>query len=316
MAHAKLYLKRVALASPLPDDPLLEPLLVAYFPAAVVERFPEAVRTHRLRREIVATELANAIVDRVGMTFVSRLARDGGAAPAAVMRAWAVAWAVAGGARLVDAIDAAGLAVDVDTSCQIALEGIAARATEWVLANADAERPAAAVADELREGAAAVLPQLESWLAGTEAEALRRRTAALEIAGLTPALARELALAEWLPSALDVVTVGHELGIPVPEAAARYYALGEVLDFAWVLERLGEVADEDRWQRRAVEGLAADVRVVRRRLARSGPGTLPARRLEVVTGIMRDLRAAPRVSLAALAVVVRELRRLAESVGG
>jgi NAD-specific glutamate dehydrogenase len=185
-----------------------------------------------------------------------------------------------------------------------------------VLANADAERPAAAVADELREGAAAVLPQLESWLAGTEAEALRRRTAALEIAGLTPALARELALAEWLPSALDVVTVGHELGIPVPEAAARYYALGEVLDFAWVLERLGEVADEDRWQRRAVEGLAADVRVVRRRLARSGPGTLPARRLEVVTGIMRDLRAAPRVSLAALAVVVRELRRLAESVGG
>jgi glutamate dehydrogenase len=316
MAHAKLHLQRLALASPLPDDPLLEPLLFAYFPSVVVERFPDAVRAHRLRREIVATELANAIVDRVGMTFVSRLARDAGAAPAAVMRAWAIAWAVADGERLAQAVEAAGLAVDVDTSCQIALEGMAARAAEWVLANDDAERPAAGVARELSEAAAAVLPQLESWLAGAEAEAFRRRAAALEIAGLPGALAHELALAEWLPSALDVVTVARELGIPAPTAAARYYALGGVLDFAWVFERLGEVADEDHWQRRAVEGLAADVREARRRLARSGPEALPTGGVGVVTGLVRDLRAAPRVSLAALTVVVRELRRLAQRVGG
>src|SRR5581483_2830342 len=67
-------------------------------------------------------------------------------------------------------------------------------------------------------------------------------------------------------------TVARELGIPAPTAAARYYALGGVLDFAWVLERLGEVADEDHWRRRAVEGLAADVRGARGR----GPGAAPA----------------------------------------
>ena len=150
----------------------------------------------------------------------------------------------------------------------------------------------------------------------SEAEAFRRRAAALEIAGLPAALARELTLAEWLPSALDVVTVARELDLPVAAAAARYYALGGALDFAWLLERLGEVADEDHWQRRSVEGLAADVREARRRLTRSTPEALPARGVEMVRGLVRDLRAAPRVSLAALAVVVRELRRLAERVGG
>jgi len=316
MAHAKLHLQGAALASTLPDDPLLEPLLLAYFPAAVVERFPDAVRGHRLRREIIATELANAIVDRVGMAFVSRLARDSGAPPAAVMRAWAIAWAVADGERLADGVEAAGLALDVETGCRLALEGVAVRATEWVLGSTDLERPAAAVAAELGTAVGTVMPQLESWLAGAEAEAFRRRAAALEIAGLPGALARDVTLAEWLPGALDVVTVAAELGIPPAAAGARYYALGEPLDFAWVLARLGEVGDEDRWQRRAVEGLEADVLAARRRLARRGPEALSAQRVEAVQGLLRDLRAAPRVSLPALAVVVRELRRLAENLGG
>src|SRR3989442_1602479 len=54
MAWTKIQLQHDLLASALPDDPFLEAYLLAYFPAPVVARFPDAVRDHPLRRQIVA----------------------------------------------------------------------------------------------------------------------------------------------------------------------------------------------------------------------------------------------------------------------
>ena len=87
----------------------------------IATRYPAAVRSHRLRREIIATEVANALVDHVGVTFVSRIARDTGAAAADVVRAWVIGWRIAGGEALAAAIGASAAAADVDGACRLAL---------------------------------------------------------------------------------------------------------------------------------------------------------------------------------------------------
>src|ERR1700744_230341 len=73
MAYAKLDLDPEIAASESPDDPSLESLLAGYFPKAAVERFPDAVEPHRLRREIISTVLANKIVNLPGPVFVHRM---------------------------------------------------------------------------------------------------------------------------------------------------------------------------------------------------------------------------------------------------
>src|SRR5690606_33126647 len=70
MAHAKIHLYQALLAEGLPDQPLLEQDLVDYFPPLLRERFRNAIERHRLRKELVATLLANEIVNRVGLLFV------------------------------------------------------------------------------------------------------------------------------------------------------------------------------------------------------------------------------------------------------
>jgi len=314
MAYTKIQLQRDVLGSSLPDEPLLEPYLRGYFPARVVERFPDAVHAHPLRREIVATELANAVVDELGTTFVHRVTRDTGATVADALRAWAIGWVVADGRRL--AMTGA-FTPDVETTCRLVLERTSERVTKWVLANTDRGRPAADVATELGTAIARVRGRLPEWISGGEAEAFHRLRSELEMAGLPPPLAIELATAEWLTGALDVVTVARETGVPPEDVAACYYGLGRHVDFAWLWARLGELEDGDRWQRRAVEGLVEDVLRVRRHLARlaleRGPDALPARPLAAVQDLLRDLRAAPRVGLAGLHVLVTELRRLAEA---
>jgi glutamate dehydrogenase len=315
MAYAKLDLQRDVRLSTLPDDPLLERWLLDYFPPLVVERYRAAVLAHPLRREIVATEVSNAIVDEVGMTFVARIAADTGARPAEVVRAWVTAWTLAGGAQLAAALRDGPHAVEVETTCRLVLERTMERATKWLLANVDGTRPASAVVEELSAPLARVRAHLADWLVGSESEAFHRLLSELEMAGLPPSLARDLATADWLTGALDVATVARAAGADVEVAAARYYALGESIDFAWLWARLADVAADDYWPRRAAEGLVDDLLAIRRRLAQralADDGGPPARTVGRVQELVRDLRAAPRVPLAGLAVVVREMRRLAE----
>ncbi len=313
MAWAKLHLQHALLASALADDPLLEPYLIRYFPAAVGERFADAVRAHPLRREIVATEVANTLVDEMGATFVHRVTRDTGATVAEAVRAWAIAWAVADGAALASAIAEGGFAMEVEITCRLVLERTGERVTKWILASGDAARPAAEVAAELRDAIARVRGRLPEWIAGREAEAFAKLRSELEIAGLPARLAHDLATADWLVGALDVVLVARAAGVDPEAAAARYYGLGQQVDFAWLWARLAEAGEDDRWRERAVEGLVEDVLRARRRLTRIAlEGGDVARALAKVQDLIRDLRAVPRTGLAALQVVVRELRRAAE----
>jgi glutamate dehydrogenase len=313
-AYTKIALQRSVLASSLPDDPLLEPYLLAYFPAAITERYSAAVRTHPLRREIVTTGVVNALVDTLGTTFVYRLTRDTGASSADAVRAWAITWMVVDGSRLAGAT--ARFPSEVRAACAFVLERACELVVKWVLTNTDPARTAATVASELAASLEPVRGRLPDWITGAEAEAFHRARSELEIAGLAADVARDLATAEWLTGALDVVAVAAEMHVDAESAAARYYGLGEHLDFAWLWARLAEAGEADRWQRRAAEGLADDLLRARRSLARRAleRGEPPAARaLAAVQELIRDLRTMPRVGLAALQVVVREIRRLAET---
>src|SRR5450755_1344381 len=108
LAYAKITLHGDLLESDLPEDEYLRSDLVDCLPASLRPRFQSHMRHHRLRREIVTTDLANSIVDHAGTTFVSRLAEETGADTADIARAYAVAVAVfemRGFWRQVEALD-------------------------------------------------------------------------------------------------------------------------------------------------------------------------------------------------------------------
>jgi glutamate dehydrogenase len=63
-AWTKIELAAVLRASALPDDPALESYLIGYFPGRMRDDFADAIRAHRLRREIVISEMVNCLVQR------------------------------------------------------------------------------------------------------------------------------------------------------------------------------------------------------------------------------------------------------------
>ncbi|HXW50276.1 MAG TPA: NAD-glutamate dehydrogenase, partial [Xanthobacteraceae bacterium] len=91
LAYAKLSLHDELLESPLPDDSYLARELGRYFPRPIGEHYPDALEHHRLRREIIATQLANSMINRGGPSLIVRIADQTGASAPAIARAFAAA---------------------------------------------------------------------------------------------------------------------------------------------------------------------------------------------------------------------------------
>src|SRR4029077_3885220 len=89
LAYAKLSLDHELVESNVPDDPYLARELGRYFPKAIAEKFPDALEHHRLRREIIATQLSNSMINRGGPTLVVRIADQTGASVASIAAAFA-----------------------------------------------------------------------------------------------------------------------------------------------------------------------------------------------------------------------------------
>jgi glutamate dehydrogenase len=320
-AYSKLQLQRRLLAARWIDAPVFERYLFEYFPATVGERFAGAVREHRLRREIIATEVANQVVDRLGSAFAQRMLRDtADDAPTAVASYVAVV-AITDADRVFDAIAQSTSAAStsdvyelclrwesaVESACKVLLTvlrrgaELSARIARW--RDALTELADGEAADETREA---------------DAEALERR-------GFEAGLARSLLALERLPGSLQVVRVAEDRDIPLGDASELYRKVGEMLDFAILDRWFAAVPGENRWDKRAAEALREDLAAARRRMAATifvqPQKSLAVRHstfLQAHDAELTRLRALVdefvgrrHTSIAAMVVVVRELWKLA-----
>ncbi|HZC14837.1 MAG TPA: NAD-glutamate dehydrogenase domain-containing protein, partial [Thermoleophilaceae bacterium] len=123
LAYSKVYLYAALLDSDVPEDPYLSAELERYFPPPLPERFREPLREHRLKREIVATQVVNNMLHGGGTTFAFRLHEETGAPASEIARAYAVAREVFGMRPQWAAIEALDNEVKAEVQIAMLLEG-------------------------------------------------------------------------------------------------------------------------------------------------------------------------------------------------
>ena len=119
VAYAKRLLTEQLLASGIPEDPAFDPDVLAYFPGPVTDRFGDLVAEHPLRRELVATLVANDVVDSLGPTFVTNIARELGAEASSVVRCYRIARDVTGATTRWLAIESEGSELSQQTQAEL-----------------------------------------------------------------------------------------------------------------------------------------------------------------------------------------------------
>jgi glutamate dehydrogenase len=321
-AYSKLALQRELLQSRWIDDPTFERYLFAYFPQAIGERFTEAVRGHRLRREIIAAELVNQLIDRMGSAFAQRMVRDTAADAATAAASYVAVIALTDADRVFDALAAASIASDEAYALCLRWESAVEAACKLLVT---AVRHGGSLAERIGNWRRALTELADPSRLAQSDEAEDPSLAALERLGVEPGVARALRALESLRSELEVVRMAEDSRVPLGEAAVVYRKVGGVIDFSALERWFSAVPGDDRWEKRAAEGLREDAAAARRRmaatiLARGEPDIAErvaafAREHEAQIAALRalidDFATRPQISVAAMVVVVRDLWKLA-----
>ncbi len=268
LAYAKLTLYDDLLESAVPDDPYLGRELGRYFPKAIAERFPDALEHHRLRREIIATQLANSMINRGGPSLVVRIADQTGAAPAAIASAFAAVRDSYGMTALNAAIDGLDNRIPgkVQLDLYVAVQDLLLDRIIWFLRNVDLTKGLADVVTHYRDGIAAVAAALDGALSEEALSARAARRQELTQAGVPDELAARFANLGPLSAASDIVLVADRTGRAVGEVAATYFAAGTFFRLDRIASAASSIPIADYFDRLALDRARDSIGDAERRL--------------------------------------------------
>ncbi|MGB7886995.1 MAG: NAD-glutamate dehydrogenase [Xanthobacteraceae bacterium] len=268
LAYAKLTLYDDLLQSSVPDDPYLGRELGRYFPKAIAELYPDALEHHRLRREIIATQLANSMINRGGPSLIVRIADQTGAAPAAIAQAFAAVRDSYGMTALNAQIDALDnkIAGKLQLDLYAAVQDLLLDRIIWFLRNIDLSKGLAEVVTHYRDGIAAVAAVLDGALSEDFRNSRAARRQALVEGGVPQELASRIADLRALSSAPDIVLVADRTGKPVGDVAATYFAAGAFFRLDRIAAAAENIPIADYFDRLALDRARDSIGDAERRL--------------------------------------------------
>ncbi|HZT26250.1 MAG TPA: NAD-glutamate dehydrogenase [Pseudolabrys sp.] len=255
LAYAKLSLYSELLDSTVPDDPYLGRELNRYFPKEMTERFADALQQHRLRREIIATQLTNSMINRGGATLVVRIADQTGASSAAIAAAFAAVRQSYGMVELNSEIDALDnrIAGARQLDLYAAVQDLLLDRIVWFLRNVDLAQGLDKIVAHYKDGIAQVEAALAGALPNRARAAQEERAGNLGKTGVPEALARRVATLPVLKAAPDIVLVADRAKKPVGEVAATYFATEAFFQLDRVAGAAGNIAVSDYFDRLALD---------------------------------------------------------------
>jgi glutamate dehydrogenase len=331
LSYSKIRLYRQLLESDIPEDPFLSAELKRYFPAPLQERYGELMQHHRLRREIIATQVTNSLVNRMGVSFVVRMRDDTGASAGEVARAYTVARDIYQARDFWARVEALDGKVDaaLQTEAQLVMWNELRQVSRWLARIPGQHHDIEQAVTRFKPG----LLQLQALLGRSLDEAEKVKVAALEapfLAGGFPRkLARRIATLHLLFPLLDVVETAAGRGLDVGEVATVAQALSATLGLKWLRNLLEELRVHGQWHAQARANLRDELYDHQRDLAlcvlesgASGAAAVAqwserhAQEVQRVTDMLADMRNLPEMDYATLAVAVGALGQLRRAVRG
>ena len=331
ISYSKIDLKESLLKSQVPDDDYLAREMETAFPAILTEKFGDAMRRHRLKREIVSTQIANDLVNHMGITFVQRLKESTGMSAANVAGAYVIVRDLFRLPHWWAQIEALDYKVSADLQLQLMdeLMRLGRRATRWFLRSRRNELDAARDVAHFAPRIEALVGRLDELLEGPAREQWLARYQSFVEAGTPEELARVVAGTSHLYTLLPIIEAADVTGKDASEVATAYFAVGGALELSWYLQQITNLPVENNWQALAREAFRDDLDWQQRAVTVSvllmvdGPQEIEARvalwldqhqrLVDRWKAMLADLRSATGTDYAMYAVANRELMDLAQS---
>lgn len=249
LAYAKIHIKKELLKSDLPENPYFKKTLISAFPTRLSKLYPGALQEHSLKREIIATQLANNIVNTMGITFVYRMQIETGASVAQIVSAHTISSEIYKSSELQRLVESLNFKVPIALQYELLhhIRQLMNLSTRWFLRRnrlkvdiAKIIKHYSACIDQLT----AMIPDL---IVGTTKDYLNSLIERFIQHGLPKNVATYIASARALYTALNVIEVSTLHKFDFVKTIKVYFEMGSQFSLVWFRDQLGHDTREGHW---------------------------------------------------------------------
>ena len=263
LSISKIVLQDAAERLQLAEDPLVEPQLFDAFPKPMRKAHEDAIRAHRLRNEIIATKVANRLVNRLGPGVAFDLTEEEGASLQQVIAAFLVAERLLGLDTLWEQIEQAELPETVRIELfSIAAASVTSHLSDVIRAAAGEMRISQLcklLEPGVRKISAAATKLIRSEVRN---EAAARRDRLLSL-GASEEIVRGLVRLYELDGVFGIAALAARQKVDELALTRAYTRLGEALGLDWAQQQVARFVPSDQWERLLTAGLARDFEQLR-----------------------------------------------------
>nr|WP_128893416.1 NAD-glutamate dehydrogenase domain-containing protein [Erythrobacter sp. HKB08] len=272
LSSSKLVLQDAIEKTGLPDDASVQPLLVEYFPTQMRKKFRSEIEGHQLRREIIATKLANKLVNRLGIVHPFELAEEEGVGLGDVTASFVAAEELFGLDQLWADIETAKMS---ESARLLMLDHVAAatriQMADLLRAGASLVPPSEIIA-RLKKGVTMLSDATDTLLASQSRSQSSKLHARFVEAGAPDAIAARVTHLFDMDGAVGLASLARDAEIKPMKLTSAFTDLGDRLGLDWAQGTAALMNPSDVWERLLVSGLARDFQQMRldflRRLSR------------------------------------------------
>ena len=270
LAYSKMDIYNALLSSNLVKDKYFEHELMEYFPRIMQEKFAEEILSHQLRNEIIATQITNFVVNRIGITFVNQICQDSGFSIPDVVKNLIIACDSFRLREVWEDVEKLDGKVSSNIQMQMFLSGnkLLERSVTWLLRN-QAKGDVSAIVTRFRKIADELSGVLSQVLAQASRDSFERKIERYCLNNVDRKLASKIASMDPVASAFDIAEISAASNFDLKTIAKIYFAVGTRFSLKWLRTRVSNLALDNYWQKLSSKTILEDFYSYQMRIAKS-----------------------------------------------
>lgn len=250
IAYGKMVLKEKLNVPEITNNTFHRQLLITAFPQVLQDRFSSNMDDHPLRAEIIATKLANNMINDMGLNFLFRMQEETGSSIAEIANAYTVVKGIYNKKGLWEDIEALDNKVPshVQLEMLIALRRTLRRASRWYLRHGKKGDDIQSCIDFYAPAFDDLDKNLQRYLVPEEYQQMEAKVLELTNQKVPQDIAYHVSSLSNLFPTLDLAQVAATESRDIALISRLYFLLGSKLELHWFLEQINAQSVANHWQ--------------------------------------------------------------------
>ncbi|WP_368484829.1 NAD-glutamate dehydrogenase [Pseudoalteromonas sp. SD03] len=250
VSYAKMVLKESLVTDEITENPYYRQLLVKSFPRPLREKFNDAMNNHPLRKEIIATKLANNIVNDMGLNFMVRMNEETGANEAEIALCYSIAseiFQMRDTWLSISDLDNK-IPSNVQTEMLYQLRRTVRRATRWFLRHRTKAQTIEQSIEAFAPTFADLSENLTKYIVKAESDRIESAREELTQSGVPVEIAQRIVSLSSLFSVMDLTQIAQNSNRKIDMVSHTYFKLGAQMGLHWFLDQITNQPVSNHWQ--------------------------------------------------------------------